>query len=300
MINKIVLVLSAASLLMIGCQESSTGVKTAKISGYEYEIYSAGDGAKVQEGEYVYFQMDVKDDKGTMLQSYRNQKVMPSVKIAPATDMVRKQNPIVDVLSHLSVGDSVAIIVPTDSIPNLPVGYEDVQSLNYVVVVSETMDEAAYKAGIAKQQEEEKAAMTKLKERLPEVSELTKKTLTAYKNGSLELEETPSGLKYHIHEAGTGDTPTKDRMLTMQYFGALVDSETPFDNSFDRGRGFSFRVGQGGVIPGWDEAALFLPIGTKASLFIPSELGYGERGYPPSIPANEELYFYVEAEELLY
>ncbi len=298
--TKLFLYIPIALLLVMGCQESPIGLKKAAISGYEYEVFSSGSGAKVQEGEYVYFQMDVMDDQGKMLQSYRNQKIMPSIKIAPAEDIVRKQNPIVDVLSHLSVGDSVAIIIPTDSIPNLPQGYEDVKSLNYVVVVKEKMDETTYKAQIAEQQEQEMAEMSLIKERVPEVKELAEETISAYKNGSLQVQETPSGLKYYIHEAGDGETATKDRMLTMLYYGALVSDASSFDNSFAKGRGYPFRVGQGSVIPGWDEAALLLPVGSKASLFIPPSLGYGDRGFPPTIPANSELYFYVEPVELFY
>ena len=89
-------------------------------------------------------------------------------------------------------------------------------------------------------------------------------------------------------------------MVTVQYYGLLVDDGSSFDNSFRAGRGYTFRLGRGEVIPGWDEAIPLLPVGTKASLFIPSALAYGETGYAGAIPPNAELYFYVEVEELFY
>ena len=67
-----------------------------------------------------------------------------------------------------------------------------------------------------------------------------------------------------------------------------------FDNSFSRGEPFVFPLGAGQVIKGWDEGLALLPKGTKATLFIPYELGYGETGSPPSIPPRSELIFYVE------
>ncbi len=298
-IKSTIIVLSVA--FFIGCAENNTGIKTSPVSGYQYEVYKTEGAQQVAVGEYVYFQMDVLDDKGEVLQSYRNQKQMPSVKIPPAEDEVRKKNPVVDVLSNLAIGDSVGVIIPSDSIPNLPLGYEEVESFFYVLTVKEVLDETTYQARMAKQQEEEQAQMTLLKERFPEVEEFAQKTLKDYKAGRLkDIQETDSGLKYVIHELGDGDYPGKDAMLLMQYYGALVQDGKMFDNSFSRGRGYPFRVGAGSVIGGWDEAALLLPIGTKASLFIPSELGYQDRGFPPAIPGGAELYFYVEAEELFY
>ncbi len=279
---------------------SSGGIETAPLSGYQYKVYASGAGEQPAVGDYVYFQMDIYDDKDTLLQTYRNQKQIPSVKIAPEDDAARKKNPVVDVLSHLSVGDSVGIIIPKDSLPNVPPGFEDVNDFYYNIVVEEVVDEATYKQRLDEEREAEMAQMSALKERLPEVEDLVQQTIKDYKAGKIDVQETETGLKYYIHEKGDGDLPQNANMLTMQYYGALVEDGKMFDNSFNRGRGFTFRVGQGSVIAGWDQAALVLPVGTKASLFIPSELGYGEGGYPPDIPGGAELYFYVEAEELFY
>ena len=295
--KQIAVIILICTMLAMACQESATGKKKAAISGYEYEVFKAGTGDKIQVGDYVYFQMDMMDDKGEVLQTYRNQKVLPTVKVAAAEDLVRKQNPIIDVISHLTVGDSAVITIPADSIPGLPPEYAEVKNFSYAVIVDERLDETGYKARIAEQQAEQEAEMAALKARKPEVVSLVEQTLKDYNNGTLNVEETPTGLQYYIHELGTGDTPVNNGMLTMQYYGALTESGEEFDNSFDRGRGIPFRVGTGGVIPGWDEAALLLPVGTKASLFIPSELAYGERGSAPVIGPNANLYFYVEAVE---
>jgi peptidylprolyl isomerase len=107
-----------------------------------------------------------------------------------------------------------------------------------------------------------------------------------------KIETTPSGLRYIIYEAGSGDTPKANDTVNAHYTGYLADG-TVFDSSVERGTPFSFPLGQGRVIPGWDEGFTLLRPGGKALLIIPPDLGYGEFG-AGSIPANATLFFEVE------
>lgn len=102
-----------------------------------------------------------------------------------------------------------------------------------------------------------------------------------------------SGLGIKIVEEGTGKLPEKGKKVTVHYTGKLSDG-TQFDSSIERGRPFSFVLGQGRVIKGWDEGIAKLKVGSKAWLMIPPELGYGKRGAGGTIPPNATLFFYVE------
>ena len=102
-----------------------------------------------------------------------------------------------------------------------------------------------------------------------------------------------SGLKTIIHKEGSGDMPKVGDNIIVHYKGLLADG-TEFDSSHSRGTPFSFVVGQGRVIKGWDEALLKMKVGEKRTLIIPPELGYGERGAGGSIPPNATLIFEVE------
>jgi FKBP-type peptidyl-prolyl cis-trans isomerase FklB len=97
-------------------------------------------------------------------------------------------------------------------------------------------------------------------------------------------------LQYKIETKGTGKIPTTNDTVVAHYRGTLINGDE-FDSSYKRGEPTSFPVT--GVIKGWTEALLRMPVGSKWKLFIPSELAYGERGRP-QIPANSTLLFDIE------
>lgn len=104
---------------------------------------------------------------------------------------------------------------------------------------------------------------------------------------------TDSGLKYTEVKEGTGATPQKGQTVTVHYTGTLEDG-TKFDSSRDRGQPFSFKLGVGQVIKGWDEGLSTMKVGDRRKLIIPPELGYGARGAGGVIPPNATLIFDVE------
>jgi FKBP-type peptidyl-prolyl cis-trans isomerase len=103
----------------------------------------------------------------------------------------------------------------------------------------------------------------------------------------------PSGLMYVNRGSGSGPSPKVGDTVIASYAGRLLDG-TPFDSSSAHGGPFTFQVGTGQVIKGWDEAFLTMKKGARRTLIIPYWLGYGETGSPPSIPGRATLVFDVE------
>ena len=149
------------------------------------------------------------------------------------------------------------------------------------------------KEQMAKQQAEEK-----------KLTAIQDKELQKYfiKNNLTPL-KTPSGLYYIIKEEGQGAKPITNDTVSLNYRGQLIDGtifDSNIDSAFNHMTPFEFPLGVNRVIKGWDEGVALLPLGTKATFYIPSRLGYsaqampGNPNNPKGIPANSILIFDVE------
>jgi len=107
----------------------------------------------------------------------------------------------------------------------------------------------------------------------------------------------PSGLQYEIIRQGTGPIPKATDTVKAHYAGRLVNGTEDFDNSYKRGQPIVLPVT--GVIQGWVQALQLMPVGSKWKLYIPSDLGYGDRGAGGAIPGGATLIFDIELLEIV-
>jgi peptidylprolyl isomerase len=119
------------------------------------------------------------------------------------------------------------------------------------------------------------------------------KTTGAASAKSSAVNTTPTGLIYVITRRSNGRQPRAGETVVVQYTGILSNG-VKFDSSLDREGPFMFPLGAGRVIKGWDEGIAKLRVGEQATLIIPPQLGYGERGAGGVIPPNATLIFIVE------
>lgn len=107
------------------------------------------------------------------------------------------------------------------------------------------------------------------------------------------LQTTASGLRMQDVTVGTGAEATAGQQVTVHYTGWLTNGKK-FDSSCDRKEPFTFGLGAGQVIAGWDEGVAGMKVGGRRKLVLPGALGYGPAGAPPDIPPNATLVFDVE------
>ena len=133
---------------------------------------------------------------------------------------------------------------------------------------------------------------------VPTASEAEKLMPKAAEENDSDYVTTETGLKYRDIEVGTGDTPQARQLVSVHYTGKLPNGKV-FDSSLKRGEPFTFPIGAGRVIKGWDEGVATMQVGGKRELVIPPDLAYGDRGIPGAIPPKSTLIFDVELLDVL-
>jgi FKBP-type peptidyl-prolyl cis-trans isomerase len=108
-----------------------------------------------------------------------------------------------------------------------------------------------------------------------------------------DAQKSNTGIRYLVIEKGHGETAKRGDMVSLVYVGRLIDGET-FDQQIDPAKPFTFRLGRGKVIQGWDQIIRLMSPGDKWLVIIPPELAYGTRGQTPKIPPNATLVFTMQ------
>lgn len=187
----------------------------------------------------------------------------------------------------MHVGDSATFECNTDSVfiklfrqHQTPAEFDSVEYITFNIKLLSVKTEAELKA-----EQEAETAILEAEEAI---------VLDKYlSDNNITIEPTESGLIFIETEKGSGKKPQAGDKVKVHYTGYTLDGEK-FDSSVDRGQPFEFDLGQGRVIKGWDEGIAMMNIGDKATLIIPSSIGYGSRGAGGAIPPFATLKFDVE------
>lgn len=267
-------------------------------SGASYKVITHVNGTQVKTNDVVSFQVIQKTEKDSILFSSYSIGHPIQVQVVASTNI----GDLMDVFPLLSVQDSAEVHVPTDSIfkgheESRPPFFQKGSNLVMVVKVVKTQS-------LEDAMAERNAGLAKLK---------TDEALAADKyivDHKLTFVTTPSGLKYHIITPSIKRKPLAGDTIIVNYIGRTIDGKVFDTNMEEAAKAFGlpanhpfepFRVeiGKGNVIPGWDEGMLLLGEGSKATLLIPSALGYGEKGAGQDIKPFSTLLFDVEMIKIL-
>ena len=286
-------IVCAFALFFLTSCDGGGGEKTTP-NGFTFINHTNTGGVKPNTGDQVIFHVYEYHD-GKEVGSSRDRGVPVSIALpdlSKGPDMRGGQpNPLVDAVSVMGKGDSATVIVPIDEKIMKRPNMAGVKELKYSLILEDVMTPEELKVA----QEAQKAERKAIQDRGTNmVAGLVAETVKNYAAGNLDdkIQTTASGLKYQIIEPGSGEQAVAGKKVDVHYYGTLTDG-TRFDDSFSRARPFTFPLGKGQVIKGWDEGIALLKEGAKAFLFVPAELGYGAANKGTN-PPNSELIFYVE------
>ena len=285
--KKIALVVIGVSLIITACN------KSGGVSGYEktqdgvlYKLFASTSSAKAKMGDVLTVNLVERTQSDSIVQAHQSQLIVRQGEF--------KGDPRAS-LTMVGVGDSISFMVPIDSLIRVNNPTPEVQAqiakvvapfkkhgnfirLDIKVIGLQSADQI---------KSAQQAAAT-------EAASKAQSALSDYlSDNKIKAKQTPSGLYYVIDKKGNGPLPKAGQNVTVNYTGKLLDG-TVFDSSLKPGRQpFSFPLGQGQVIKGWDEGIALFPVGSKGRLFIPSDLAYGPQGNG-GIPPNSPLVFDIE------
>lgn len=287
---KFISYISLAAALLWACEAPrQKNGENVLPSGIKFNIISRdAKGQKVKNGDYVVMHFISKVGKDILDDTYKFGE--------PQTIMVKPEIGLPsEVLPFLQVGDSVRVTLSIDSLvkrignPNFAQLKEKGSNMEYAIKVFGIKTKEQVQAEAIEQEKKAKESAEKnSKEEEGKLEEYIKKT-------GLEYKSLASGLRFVITQAKPEATQAKqgDTVL-VHYTGKLLDGKV-FDSSVSRGEPFQFVLGMGAVIRGWDEGIAQLRKGEKATLIIPSRIGYGAQGAGGGqIPPFATLIFDVE------
>lgn len=269
----------AAGIALVMLQSCGDGFKTSE-DGLKYKIHTDNGGEKIKLGDYVTLNMIYKTDGDSVL--FDSYKYGQPVRLMMAEPQFKGD--LFSALELLSQGDSATFYINADSLMKVfgqqrPAFINEGSFLTFDVKIEKVMSEQ-------QMQEEMNAEAAKQ-------ADLEKVNIDKYiTDNKLTTETTASGLQYMIRKQGSGDKPSVGDTVFVNFEGRLLNG-----NKFDatQGRPLEFAIGTGRVIKGWDEAFLLLNKGSKATLIVPSAIGYGPNELGGgAIPAHSTLVFDVE------
>jgi FKBP-type peptidyl-prolyl cis-trans isomerase FkpA len=263
----------AAASLLFSCDQFKV---TQDPDGSKYQIHSEGKGKKVNMGDMITFDLVIKaPNDSTFEDTYKRHQ--PVVLVAQKGTY---KGAFENALMHLSEGDSATVFVSSDSLfarvqQPLPPGVAKGSDMKFIVKIQSIQSREDFqKAQDAKKTNEAKIMEDYAKKNFPNA------TKTQY------------GMYRVVVKEGTGDVIKAGQTAVVHYTGKLMNGKV-FDSSVGK-TPFELLVGQGTVIPGWEQALVMMKKGEKSTFFIPSNLAYGEQGAGGIIEPFSSLIFEME------
>jgi len=290
--NLVILAVFTATVILSACDTGSENTFESTESGLQFSFVEEGDGDEPEIGQILLLNMTYVTADDSLLFSTDMQGGPVPVQIDTTS-----QGPIQEGFNMLQGGDSVIFKINAEEVfvntfnTQVPDFINAESDITFNIGVEDVMsqeDFEAYRMEMMRKQQEDMLA-----QQSEQMSIDSTKIETFLSDNNIDAQTTASGLRYTIQEEGSGPSPSAGDTVYVHYTGKLLNGDQ-FDSSYDRGEPLAFPIGQGMVIPGWDEGIALLQKGGEATLYIPSPLAYGPQARGDVIKENSILVFDVE------
>lgn len=284
--------LALAVMLLASCGQQNGGEYESTDSGLQYKYINRGEGEKAEPGKILSINMSYKtEDDSVLFNTAERGGPVPIQIDTNAAGMIYEG------FAMLQGGDSVEFKVPAQDVfvrtfnAEVPPFIDSASTITFNVGVDKVMSEEDFQAFQMEEMKKQREAM--IAQQSEQMEADSAKIEEYLEKNNVNAKTTESGVRYVVTKKGKGVQPSPGDSVVVHYRGKLLDG-TQFDSSYDRNEPFTFPIGQGMVIPGWDEGIAQLNEGSKATLYIPSPLAYGPQGAGNVIEPNSVLIFDVE------
>jgi FKBP-type peptidyl-prolyl cis-trans isomerase len=285
-------ILFAALTLLAACDQMGGESFETTESGLAYRFIEGNADDPIEEGQIMLLNMTYLTEDDSLLFNTDERGGAVPIRIDSAAGGI-----VYEGFSMMNEGDSAVFRINAREVfentfqTEVPEFIDPESTITFQVGVDDVMSEddfRAYQMEMMRKQQEEMLAQQQ------QQMEIDSTKIEQYlDNNSIDAQTTDSGLRYVIREEGTGPQPSPGDTVYVHYTGRILDGEE-FDSSYERGEPLAFPIGQGRVIPGWDEGIALLNEGGEATLYIPSPLAYGQQARGDVIRENSILVFDVE------
>ena len=295
------------SVSLFACNQEE---KVTTEDGTEYFLLKKGSGEKYAQGDFGTFYLKFVNEQDSVLIDSKDVGLM-AVQID--TTSMKSRGMLFSILLDLNEGDSVKTKLPASEVftkafrQPLSKGITPNDRITVYASATQLLDSAGFMNWRKAEREKQMAKMAE--EAMKAKAENVKKVQEYISENNLKVDSTENGLYYTITQEGNGIIPETGQMVSVNYVGKLLDGKV-FDTSYEAiakenslfnpqrtYEPYTFELGTRSIIQGWNEAFSVLSEGAKATLIIPSDLGYGPRG-SGVIPPNAVLVFDVELVEI--
>lgn len=283
---------AAVVCALLSCNKNGEPNYKTNDNGLRYYFYEDKEGPNVKVGDFITLHFSYKTATDSVLRNtWKEGDPIPVIVQEPSF-----KGGIEEGLTMLSEGDSVSFQLNADSLfkktfmARRPDFIDSASYLTFTIKLVKIQTKEQFQEEQAKKMEERRKQM----EQMMDVQKAVDDSLirTYLTQNSIVAKRTESGIYYSLIKEGKGKKATSGSTVRVHYTGKLINGKV-FDSSVGK-EPLEFLVGVGQVIPGWDEGLQLLKEGSKATLFIPSGLGYGPMDMGDQIPANSVLIFEVD------